>query len=148
MPQSLAKIYIHIVFSTKLSRPIISTQIQNELHAYIVGTISNLGSYTNEIYANPDHVHILCNLPRTITLAEFISKIKTSSSKWLKTKGFANFSWQDGYGAFSVSSSKVKVVEKYILNQAEHHEKLTFKEELLNFFTEYGIEYDERYLWD
>ena len=148
MPQSLAKVFIHIVFATKHSQPIISTIIQTELHAYMVGTISKLGSYTNAIYANPDHIHILCNLPRTITLSDFISKIKTSSSKWIKTRGMANFSWQDGYGAFSVSSSKIKVVEKYILNQSEHHKKVRFKEELRKFFEEYGIEYDERYVWD
>ncbi|MEN8117275.1 MAG: IS200/IS605 family transposase [Bacteroidota bacterium] len=148
MPQSLAKVYIHIVFSTKHGNPIISNEVQKELHSYMVGTISKLGSYTNEIYANPDHIHILCNLPRIITIAHFISKIKTSSSKWVKTKGLANFSWQDGYGVFSVSSSKINIVEKYIQNQFEHHKKVTFKEELRNFFKEYGIDYDERYVWD
>lgn len=130
MPQSLAKVYIHIVFSTKHSQPIISTNIQKELHAYLVGTISRFGSYTNGIYANPDHIHILCNLPRTITIADFVSKIKTSSSKSIKTKGVTNFSWQDGYGVFSVSSSKINVVTWYILNQFEHHKKVTIKEEL------------------
>lgn len=148
MPQSLAQVYVHIVFSTKHCQPIISNEIQRELHSYMVGTISKLGNYTNEIYANPDHIHILCNLSRTITIAEFISKIKTSSSKWMKTKGIRNFSWQDGYGIFSVSASKIGVVEKYILNQQEHHKTMTFKDELRRFFKEYGIEYDEQYVWD
>jgi putative transposase len=148
MPQSLAKVYIHIVFSTKHSHPLIKNEIQKELHSYIVGTISNLGSYVNEIYANPDHIHILCNLPRTITIADFISKIKTSSSKWMKGKGVHIFGWQDGYGVFSVSPSKVEVVEHYIRNQYAHHKKVTFKDELRIFFKEYGIEYDEKYVWD
>ena len=148
MPQSLAKVNVHIVFSTKLTKRIITNEIQKELHAYIIGTLSKLGSYTFEIYANPDHVHILCTLPRTITIADFISKIKTSSSKWIKTKGINNFAWQDGYGIFSVSSSKVEVVENYIRNQSKHHKKLSFKDELRKFFIEYGIEFDERYVWD
>ncbi|PKQ64492.1 transposase [Labilibaculum filiforme] len=148
MPQSLAKVYIHIVFSTKYCKPIIKKEIQKDLHAYMVGTIANLKSYTNEIYANTDHVHILCNLPRTITLADFISKIKSSSSKWIKENGVLNFGWQNGYGVFSVSSSKIEIVAKYIRSQEEHHKKKSFKDELRAFFKEYGIDYDERYVWD
>jgi REP element-mobilizing transposase RayT len=126
----------------------IPKNIQEKLHCYIIGTIANLKSYTNEIYANPNHLHILCSLPRTITIADFISKIKSSSSKWMKDNGVPDFSWQDGYGVFSVSSSKVQVVTKYIQNQEKHHKKVSFKEELRDFFKEYGIKYNERYVWD
>jgi len=77
-----------------------------------------------------------------------ISKIKTSSSKWLKQKGFDIFHWQDGYGVFSVSSSKVTVVENYIKTQETHHSKISFKDELRTFLNEYKIDFDERYLWD
>lgn len=148
MPQSLSKVYIHYVFSTKYRKPIIISSIQKELHKYIIGILSNQGSYVNEIYANPDHIHILCSLPRTITIANLISKVKSSSSKWIKTKGISGFSWQDGYGAFSVSSSKIKIVENYILNQKKHHEQKTFKEEYRTFLEEYHIEFDEKYVWD
>ena len=148
MPQSLSKVYVHIVFSTKKHYPFINDNVRAELHSYIIGTLSNLSSYTNEIYANPDHIHILCSLPRTITIAQLISKIKTSSSKWIKTRGISNFSWQDGYGIFSVSSSKIETVEKYIRNQPEHHKKTTLKDELRRFYKEYGIDYDEHYVWD
>lgn len=148
MPQSLSKVYVHIVFSTKNQKPIIKESVRGELQAYLIGILSNLGSYTNEIYCNPDHVHILCTLPRTITIAQMVNKIKSPSSKWLKTKGIPNFFWQDGYGIFSVSSSKVEVVESYIRNQKEHHTELSFKEELRKFFLEYGIEYDEQFVWD
>ena len=148
MPQSLSKVYIHCVFSTKKGIPLITDAVRKDLHSYIIGTLSNIGSYVNEIYANPDHLHVLCTLSRTITIAELISKIKTSSTKWLKRQGIINFSWQDGYGSFSVSSSKVKIVEKYILNQPEHHKNISFKDELRNFFKEYNIEHDERYVWD
>jgi len=148
MPQLLSKVYVHIVFSTKNGVPLIKDEIKAELHYYVIGTLTNLDSYTNEIYANPDHIHILCSLPRTITIAELISKIKTSSSKWIKTRGISNFSWQGGYGIFSVSSSKIEIVARYIRNQPEHHKKVTFQDELRRFFKEYGIDYDERYVWD
>ena len=128
--------------------PLITDTVRKDLHSYIIGTLSNIGSYVNEIYANTDHLHVLCTLPRTITIAELISKIKTSSSKWIKKQGVVNFSWQDGYGSFSVSSSKVRIVEQYILNQPEHHKKTSFKDELRIFLKEYNIEYDERYIWD
>ena len=148
MPQSLSQVYVHYVFSTKHRLPLITPKIQGELHKYIIGTTSNLGSFVNAIYANPDHIHILCTLPRTITIAELISKIKSSSSKWLKTKGIANFSWQGGYGAFSVSSSKLEIVKRYILNQEVHHAKSSFQDEFKVFLKEYNIEYDEKYIWD
>src|SRR4030042_288530 len=149
MPQSLAKVYAHIVFSTKHGRElIIKEEIRKELHSYIIGVLSKLGSYTCEIYANEDHIHILSTLPRTITIAELVSKIKTSSSKWIKQKGIPDFGWQDGYGIFSVSASNVDTVKKYILNQPQHHSKNIYKDEMRNYFRDYGIEYDERYVWD
>ncbi len=148
MPQSLSQVYLHCVFSTKHVKPIITDSVRNDLHAYIIGTLSNIGSYVHEIYANPDHIHILCTLPRTITTANLISKIKTPSSKWLKTQGVSNFAWQDGYGTFSVSSSKLSVVKNYIINQPEHHNKTSFKDEYRKFLNEYDIDFDERYVWD
>lgn len=148
MPQSLAKVYIHIVFTTKTGFPFIAESVRSELQAYIIGTLSNMGIFTYEIYANPDHIHILCTLPRTLTMANLVSKVKTSSSKWIKTKGIHDFDWQDGYGIFSVSSSKVATVENYIRKQPEHHKKSNYKDELRQFFKEYEIEYDERYVWD
>jgi REP element-mobilizing transposase RayT len=114
----------------------------------MVGTIAAMGMFAYEIYANPDHVHILTTLSRTITIADMISKIKTSSSKWLKTKGIDGFDWQDGYGIFSVSASGVDRVVRYIQNQPAHHRTTDYKDELRWFFEKYGIEYDERYVWD
>ncbi len=147
MPQSLSQVYIHNVFSTKNHLPVIKENVRQELQSYIVGTLTTLGSLVVELYANPDHIHILCTLPRTTTIADLISKVKSSSSKWLKTKGINNFSWQDGYGSFSVSPSKLNSVVKYILNQPEHHKRESFKDELRKFFEEYKIEYNEQYVW-
>ena len=148
MSQSLAKVYVHIVFTTKHGQTTIKEEIRSELHSYMIGVLSNLGSFTNEIYANPDHVHILCSLPRTLTIAELIAKTKTSSSKWIKQKGILGFGWQDGYGIFSVSASLLGTVKKYIINQPKHHFKKNYKDEFRLFFNEYGIEFDERYVWD
>ena len=148
MSQSLSKVYLHYVFSVKNGENIITDNIRRDLHSYITGTFSKLGSYVVELYANSDHIHILCTLPRTITQADLISKVKSSSSKWIKKKGLIRFSWQNGYGVFSVSSSKIQAVKNYIINQEEHHKIFSFKDEYRKFLIEYDIEYDERYVWD
>jgi len=148
MPQSLAKVNVHIVFTTKYGIEFITDGIRPQLHKYIIGVLADLHSYTYELYANPDHIHVLCTLPRIITMADLVSKIKTSSSKWIKTQGIKNFYWQDGYGIFSVSASKISAVKKYIINQPSHHKEADYKDEFRQFLKENGIEYDERYVWD
>ena len=148
MPQSLSKMYLHIVFSTKYRERIIHDEVRLKLHAYMVKTFSALGSYVHEIYANPDHVHILCQLPRTITVADLLSKVKSSSSKWLKTQGIDNFTWQRGYAVFSVSEWGVLPVQNYIKNQYEHHKTKAYQDEVRDFLKEYKVEYDEKYMWD
>jgi len=149
MAQSLSQLYVHIVFSTKNRFPFIKEDIDDELYAYIGGIIKQYKGIPIMINGVSDHIHILSSLPRTISISKFIEEIKKNSSKWIKTKGneYSNFSWQNGYGAFSVSSSKVDVVMKYIENQKNHHTKHGFKDELLLFLNEYNIEYDEKYLW-
>ena len=148
MPQSLAQVYVHIVFSTKHGNRYIDEDFRAELQSYIIGILKNLKSYTHEIYANPDHIHILCTLPRTITIAQLINKIKSNSSRWAKPNGDENFKWQDGYGIFSASPSKLNFVKRYIRNQKNHHDTISYKEEMRRFFAEYEIEYDEKYVWD
>ncbi len=150
MSQSLAQIYIHIVFSTKYRKPLIHPDIEEELYAYIGGTIKSLKGNSIKINGVSNHIHILATLPKTITLSKYLEEIKRSSSKWIKTKGsnYKSFSWQRGYGAFSVSSYKVDVVRNYIAKQKEHHKSQDFKKEFIKFLDEYKIEYDERYLWD
>lgn len=148
MPQSLSKIYVHVIFSTKYGQSIIPENQREELQRYIIGCLSNIKSYTEEIYINPDHLHALCTLPRTVTTAQLISKMKTPSSQWLKEIGISKFGWQDGYAAFSVSASNVSAVKKYIHNQPEHHKKVEFKDELRMFFKKYKVDFDERYVWD
>jgi REP element-mobilizing transposase RayT len=97
-----------------------------------------------------DHMHILCLLSKNIALANLVRNIKGDSSLWIKTKflGLNNFYWQNGYGAFSVGPGRVEIVKKYILNQYEHHQKLTFQDEFRKYLHRYKIAYDERYVWD
>ena len=151
MSQSLAQIYLHIIFSTKHRYPFIADSIRSELFAYIGDTIKRIEGVPYLINGTDDHIHILSTLPRTISLAKYIEEIKRNSSRWIKTKD-ANwqcekFAWQNGYGAFSVSGSRKKAVMEYIANQQEHHRTITFQEEYVAFLKKYNVDYDEKYLW-
>lgn len=150
MGHSLNKIYIHIVFSTKHRQALIKDVIKDDLFSYIGGICRNLECHPVQIGGYRDHVHILCFLSKKTTVVELLEKVKSHSSKWIKTKGtgFENFYWQNGYGAFSVNPSEIEVVKNYILNQEEHHRKKSFQEEFVAFLKKYNVEYDERYVWD
>lgn len=150
MPQSLAKLYVHIVYSTKYRFPFIDSDIEDELFAYMGGTIRELGGFPFKINGMPDHVHICSSLPRTISIAKYVEEIKRNSSKWIKTKGeaYLDFAWQNGYAAFSVSPYSKNIVVNYIADQKKHHKKLSFKDELLLSLKKHKIEYNTDYLWD
>jgi putative transposase len=145
MPQSLSKIYIHLVFSTKNRVPTLADDIRQELHNYVGGIFRDLGSPAIEINSQPDHVHALFQLARTQTPSGVVGEIQRGSSVWLKSKGssFAEFHWQAGYGAFSVSQSAVKNVRKYIRDQAERHRRTSFQEEYRSFLQRHEVEFDE-----
>lgn len=150
MPQSLSSILIHLVFSTKNREPFLTPLIEIELHKYLATVFRELKSPAILIGGDTDHIHALFNLGRTITLANVVEEIKTSSSKWLKTKGheLQNFHWQRGYGAFSVSESNMTAVKDYIANQKEHHRKKSFQDEFRGLCRNYKIDFDEQYVWD
>ena len=150
MSQSLSKIYVHIIFSTKHRNAILKPDVQPDLYRYIGGICNNLECSPVEIGGYYDHLHILCMLSKKITLIDLIKKIKTGSSKWIKTKWekFEGFHWQDGYGGFSVSPLQIDSVSKYIQEQKEHHRKKTFQDEYRAFLENYKIDFDERYVWD
>lgn len=150
MSQSLVRNYMHIVFSTKHRQKFITEEIENDLYKYLGGISNNLECVPVKIGGYFDHVHLLILLSKNIALVKYIEKIKSNSSKWIKTQGedFKNFYWQGGYGAFSVNPSEVDVVIKYIENQKEHHRTRTFQEEYRAFLKKYKVEYDERYVWD
>jgi len=150
MAQSLSKILLHIVFSTKNREALIENKLQSSLFAYLAGACRALGCEAYRVGGTKNHIHIACTLPRTLSVSKLLEEIKKSSSSWVKQQDdrLRSFSWQAGYGAFSLGQSQLPVLLRYIENQREHHRKHTFKEELLDLLQRYGIDYDERYLWD
>ena len=151
MPQSLAKIIVHTVFSTKDRRPFLRDKpLREELHRYLGGILTNLDCQPIIIGGVEDHVHILSTLSRTGTAAEMVKEVKRGSSLWLKTKStdLHDFAWQNGYGIFSIGYSQVEEVRKYIAGQEEHHRTISFQDEFRKFLERYAVEFDERYVWD
>jgi REP element-mobilizing transposase RayT len=149
MGQSLAQVYIHLIFSTKNREPWLVDDFRNDLHQYIAGILADLESPPVLINSVTDHVHVLLCLSRTISLAKLAEDVKKGASRWISSRlgRRAGFAWQTGYGAFSVSASRVPVVTDYIRRQPEHHSTRSFKEELLALLDRHGVEYDERFLW-
>lgn len=150
MAQSLAKIILHVVFSTKGRKNIIPEQLRKELHAYIAGIIRFLGGEAYRVGGTNNHIHIACLIPRTLTVSKLLEEVKKSSSAWMKTKEpqCKFFSWQAGYGAFSIAQSQLSTLVAYIENQIEHHKSRTFKDEFIEVLKRYEIDYDNRYLWE
>ncbi len=150
MAQSFSKIYVHLIFSTKDRERTLPDEIRHDLHSYMGGTLKGLGCSPIEINTEPDHVHALFLLARTVALSDVVGHLKKSSNDWLRSRDplFASFFWQAGFGAFSVSQSQVEDVQAYIRNQREHHRAKSFQEELRAFLKAYEVEFDERYVWD
>ncbi len=149
MPQSLSKVLVHLIFSTKHREPLIRPEVRPRLHAYLVGILDHLKSPSLQTGGVADHVHVLFLLGRTISQADLIEELKKSSSKWMKAEGgVPGFTWQAGYGAFSIGESQADTVIRYIQNQEGHHRKVTFQEEFRKFLERYKVAYDERYVWD
>lgn len=150
MPQSLARLHIHLIFSTKNRERIISDRVRDSLHAYMATVLQNLGCPPVLINSIEDHVHVLFELARTVAVSAAVEDVKKASSKWIKTQGgeFAEFAWQAGYGAFAVSESNVPTVREYVANQGEYHRKKSFQEEYRTFLERHQIAFDERYVWD
>ena len=150
MSQSLARLHIHLVFSTKQRAPLLRDPVRESLHRYMAVVIEDLGCKATLINSVEDHVHLLFELGRTVAVSEVAESVKKSSSKWIKTIGsdYSDFAWQAGYGAFSVSSSNVLAVRDYVADQREHHRKLRFEDEYRALLERHGIAFDERYVWD
>jgi len=148
MPQSLTNILIHVIWSTKERRPLISDGVHEGLHGYLAGILKNLESPALIINSVADHVHVLCQLSKNLAASKLVEEIKRSSSKWMKENGVGEFAWQSGYGLFSVSQSGVEAVREYIHGQPEHHKKRNFKDEFREFCKKYNVALDERYVWD
>ncbi|NQU23059.1 MAG: IS200/IS605 family transposase [Candidatus Nealsonbacteria bacterium] len=151
MPQSLVQIYVHVVFSTKHRKPLLGDdEFRDRTHRYLAGILKNLKCPTLIVGGTEDHVHILCRLGKTIDVADLIRDVKRDSSKWIKAERprLAEFYWQQGYDAFSISPSHVDALREYIARQLKHHRRESFQDELRRLCRKYGIDIDERYVWD
>ena len=150
VPQSLTQLYAHLIFSTKDREAFLAPSIRSRVHSYLATLIREYDAPFVAVGGVADHVHLLFDMGKLRAPVEFVEHVKKESSKFVKTLGepYTNFYWQRGYGMFSVSPSLRDEVEAYVRNQEEHHRKKTFQEEYRAFLTRYGIEYDERYVWD
>jgi putative transposase len=148
MPSTHLSLHYHLVFSTKDRRPLIVETWRDRLHAYLGGMVRTLGGVPLEVGGTEDHVHLLVRLRATHRLADVLRDIKGESSRWVhETVAAPLFSWQEGYGAFTVGPSETERIRRYIANQEAHHRGRSFEEEFLELLREHGVEYDERYLW-
>ena len=150
MPQSLSKVILHIIFSTKNRESWLESHVRPRVHAYLATICRDLGAELVHVGGVADHIHIVTTLPRTLSQADLVEQIKKVSSKWIKTLDtrYRGFFWQRGYGAFSVSPSQLEVLLHYIEAQQEHHRTRTFQEEYRELLRRHGVDFDERYVWD
>jgi len=151
MPQSLARIWLHIVFSTKERRAYLqNAEIRDEMFHMLGHHAKEAGCPPARVGGWIDHVHVLCGLSRTVTVAELVEVLKRETSKWIKQRAtdLSTFHWQNGYGAFSVSQSNVNQVIEYIDRQPNHHGRMTFQEEFRALCAKHNIQVDEQYVWD
>src|SRR5437868_4829358 len=150
MSQSLANLIVHLVVSTKMRRPLLRDKERGDLHAYLTGILKNHGSPLIQINSVQDHIHILFAQSKNHAPARIVEQIKSSSSEWIKTQAgwYFDFSWQAGYGEFSVSPMHVEAVREYVRKQPEHHLTEDFQTEYRRFCEKNGKPLDERYAWE
>ncbi len=150
MANTYSQIYIQVVFAVKGRQSLISKDNREELHKYITGIVQNRGQKLIAIFCMPDHTHVFIGMKPSILLSDLVRDIKANSTKFINDKKWikGNFSWQEGFGAFSYSDSHVDNVVQYILNQEEHHKRKTFREEYMELLEKFKIEYNENYLFE
>jgi REP element-mobilizing transposase RayT len=150
MPQSLSLVIVHVIFSTKDRSLLLDAKIRPKPHAYLATVARNTDCEAYRVGGVADHVHLAIRLSRTVTIAALVETLKTASSKWLKSQspGLAAFSWQRGYGCFSIGPSDLDALRAYIDDQENHHRTRTFQDEFRMFLKRYGVEYNEAYVWD
>jgi len=148
MPDSYTNLLYHIVFSTKERRPLITPKYEIRLYDYLGGTIRKVGGISLELNGTEDHIHLLAKLRPDCALSDVLRELKANATGWMHDvfPSLNNFSWQRGYGAFTVSQSNVESVRRYIARQKEHHRKVSFRDEFIQFLKESAIEYDERFI--
>ncbi len=150
MPQTLGFVLIHLIFSTKDRMPLLREAVRLDLHAYLASVVRSAGCECYRVGGVADHVHLAIRLSRSMTVADLVAEVKVSSSNGSRAgdHGLGHFAWQKGYGVFSVSPADLGALSEYIDGQESHHAKRSFQEEFLGFLKRYGVDFDERYVWD
>ena len=148
MSDSYTNLLYHIVFSTKERRPLITPEYEVRLYDYVGGTIRKIGGISLELNGTSDHVHLLAKLRPDCALSDVLRDLKANATGWMHDvfPSLKDFSWQRGYGAFTVSQSNVAAVRQYIARQKEHHRNISFRDEFIHFLKENDIAYDERFI--
>ncbi|MCX5690940.1 MAG: IS200/IS605 family transposase [Planctomycetota bacterium] len=149
MGATLTKILIHITFSTKHRRSLLTPRNEPDLYAYVGGICRSMDSKLIAMNGPADHVHLLVDLSKCVTLADLLLNIKRDSSRWMHNDGgMKDFAWQTGYFGFSIGESTVDAVKAYIANQKEHHKTVDFKDEMRSLMRKYRMEWNEQFVWD
>lgn len=150
MPGTFSQIYLQIVFAVKGRENLIRDCWKTELHKYIAGIVKGKGQKSIIVNGMADHIHAFVGLKPVMSISDLVREMKNNSSNFINDKKLVTgkFSWQEGYGVFSYSHSHIGRVYDYILNQESHHKKKTFKQEYLQFLKKFGVEYDEKYLFE
>lgn len=149
MANTYTQLYVHIVFAVRGRQNLIPPHHKEELHQYITGVVQKRGQKLLAINTMPDHIHLFIGFSPTIVLSDLVRDVKASSSKFIKEKGWQlQFTWQEGYGAFTYGQSQVKDVVQYVLNQEQHHRKHTFREEYFMFLKRFDVPYDPKYVFE
>jgi REP element-mobilizing transposase RayT len=148
MPDSYTNLLYHVVFSTKDRRPLITPEYETQLYDYIGGIVRSVGGISLALNGTEDHIHLLTKLRPDRALSDVLRDLKANATGWMHDvfPSLKNFSWQRGYGAFSVSQSNVEEVRNYIARQKHHHRKTSFRDEFIQFLQVNGVEYNERFL--
>jgi REP element-mobilizing transposase RayT len=147
---SFTQLTYHLVFATKFRHPLIVDSVRENLYAYIGGIIRAKKGSLIQIGGVEDHLHILAHLSPLFSISETLREIKANSAKWFNEREATSqvFSWQKGYGAFTVSYSQIPIVKRYIENQREHHRQLSFREEYMEILKRHGLAFREEYLFE
>ena len=150
MPGTFSKIYIQIVFAVKNRNALIDSQWEERLYQYITGIIRGKEQKMLAINGTQNHIHFFIGMKPVCCLSDLVREVKKSSNDFINDNKLSKFkfNWQEGFGAFSYSHSQIDNVIKYVMNQKEHHQKITFKEEYIDFLQRFEIEHDEKYLFE
>lgn len=150
MAGTFSQIYIQVVFAVKSRDSLIGAEWEERLFQYITGIVRGKEQKMLAINGTQNHIHLFIEMKPSCCLSDLIREIKKSSNDFIKENHFTQFqfAWQEGYGAFSYSHSQIDNVIKYVMNQKEHHRKVTFREEYIDFLKKFEIEHDEKYLFE